>query len=116
MQKHHARIKAAEDVVELLENKFKVGPFKFGLDPIIGLFPVIGDLIPALLSSYLVWVAWQAKLDTQIIIKMISYIAIDYIVGSIPIIGDLFDFIYKAHTMNLNILKKELKYSRTVAD
>ncbi len=103
---HH--IKRAEDLVELLENKFKVGPFKFGLDPILGLFPFVGDLIPAIMSLYLVWVAYISKVEHSIILKMVGYIIIDYVVGSIPILGDIIDFFFRAHTKNLEILKKEL--------
>lgn len=104
----HQRIKIAEDIVYLLENRFKILGFKFGIDPLLGLVPVVGDLIPFVIAIYLVWVAWAEGLDRSIIIKMALLVLLDFIIGSIPIIGDAADFVFRAHTKNLEILKREL--------
>ena len=74
------RIKIAEDIVNLLENRFKVLGFKFGLDPLVGLIPIVGDLVPLA----------------------------DFLIGLVPILGDAADFVFRAHTKNLEILKREL--------
>lgn len=104
----HSKIKLAENLTDLLENKFKIGPFKFGLDPIIGLVPILGDIIPAIMSAYLVYIAIVEKVAKPVILKMILLIVIDYVVGSIPIVGDITDFFFKAYSHNLKTLKKEL--------
>ncbi len=101
-------MKMVEKFAKLLDNQFNIAGFKFGLDPIMGLVPVLGDIIPLLLSSYLVVLAIEAKIPTATIIKMICYVILDFLLGSVPIIGDIIDFFFKASTMNLKLLKDEL--------
>ena len=48
---------AVRKITKLLETKFSIWKFKFGIDPILGLLPGIGDVISAVLSFYIVFVA-----------------------------------------------------------
>jgi hypothetical protein len=105
MDKH---LQTAEKLTKILDNEFKIAGFKFGLDPILGLLPVLGDIVPALLSFYLVWIGWQMKLPMEKIFIMIANVLIDYLVGSIPVLGDAVDFFFKANTRNLKILQSSL--------
>lgn len=102
------KLKIAEDIVNLLENKFKVWGYKFGFDPIIGLIPIVGDLLPLAISLYLIWIAYTEKLSSRVIGKMIFLVLLDFIIGVIPVVGDAADFVFKAHLRNLDILKGEL--------
>lgn len=103
------KIKLADKIVELLESRFSFLGYKFGIDPLVGLIPVLGDIIPALLSLYLVWVAYTEGLGISTIVKMLLLILVDILIGSIPILGDVTDFIFRAHTKNLQILKDEMR-------
>ena len=102
------KIKVADKIVDLLENKFKVFGYKFGLDPLIGLIPVVGDIVPFAMSFYLIAIAYQANVSSKVILKMCFITLIDFLIGVIPIIGDLSDFVFRAHLKNLQILKREL--------
>lgn len=102
------KMKLVEKFAKLLDNQFNIAGFKFGLDPIMGLVPVLGDILPMLLSSYLVILAIEAKIPAWTIVRMILYVLLDFLLGSIPIIGDIIDFFFKASTMNLKLLQKEL--------
>jgi hypothetical protein len=104
------KIKIAENIVNLLENKFKIWGYKFGFDPIIGLIPVVGDIIPLAISLYLVWIAYTEKVSSRVIGKMSLLILADFIIGLIPVVGDAADFVFRAHLKNLEILKKEVDY------
>ena len=53
MQNH---LKTASYIADLLDNKFKVLGFRFGIDPLLGLIPGGGDLVSFLLSLYIVWI------------------------------------------------------------
>lgn len=106
------KIKIAEYITYLLDNKFKIGPLSFGLDPILGLFPGIGDFIPFAMSFYLVIIAIQHKASVYTIIKMIFYTVADFLIGTIPIVGDAADFFFKASTKNLELLKDEFDIIR----
>lgn len=104
-----AHIRIAEALTELLESKFHVGKFKFGLDPILGLFPILGDIIPFAVSFYMVWIARQLQLPEEKINKMMQNIAIDFAIGIIPVFGDFGDFIFRANSKNLAILHAHMK-------
>ena len=101
MDKH---IQAATALTNLLENKFHVLGFRFGLDPVLGIIPWLGDFISMFLSFYLVWIGLQMKLPGEKINKMISNIIIDFVMGSIPFLGDIGDVYHRANTRNLTIL------------
>lgn len=107
--KFEDKIKIAEDIVELLDNKFEFLGFKFGFDPLIGLIPIAGDLIPLAISLYLIWVAYTENVPARKIGFMIFIVVIDFLIGIIPVVGDLADFVFRAHIKNLAILKKELQ-------
>jgi len=81
---------------------------KFGLDPLIGLVPVVGDLIPAAIGLYLVHEARELGASRRLQAKMIGNLLLDLLVGAVPVLGDFFDFMFRAHHRNLKLLQKEL--------
>src|SRR3989344_8067950 len=96
----------AKDLTRSLESQFRIGNFKFGLDPILGLFPGGGDLIALGLSFYIVWIAVQMRIPADKLAQMMGNIAYDFFIGIIPLIGDIADFAFKANTRNLKILSE----------
>ena len=96
-------------ITKLLETKFSIWKFKFGLDPVLGLVPGLGDIISAILSFYIVFVAIRHKIKLTKIIRMAFNIGLDLVIGSIPVIGDALDFVIQPNTKNLSILEKEIK-------
>lgn len=105
---HHRHIKVAERLSKLLDEEFKIFGFKFGLDPIAGFIPVIGDFIPLILSSYIVWIGIQMRLPGNAIFQMIVNVILDFLIGLTPVVGDVSDFVFKSSTKNLAILKKHI--------
>lgn len=77
---------------------------RFGLDPIVGLVPGLGDIITGLLSFLIVFAAWQRGLPRIALSRMVANIAIDTLLGAIPILGDVFDTVWKSNRMNYNLL------------
>ena len=77
---------------------------RFGLDPIVGLVPGLGDVITGLLSFLIVFAAWRRGLPKITILRMVANIGIDTLVGAIPIVGDVFDMIWKSNRMNYKLL------------
>lgn len=103
MNKH---LRAAQYITDLLENRFRILGIRFGLDPILGIFPGFGDIVTAALSAYLVWIAVQMKVPSDVVSKMLQNILVDFLVGIIPVLGDLSDFVYKANTRNMKLLRQ----------
>jgi hypothetical protein len=81
---------------------------RYGLDPLIGLIPGIGDVIGAALGLYIVRIAVKKGMSPPVIARMLLHLAIDMFVGIIPIVGDVADFFYKANEKNLKLLEERL--------
>lgn len=80
--------------------------FRFGLDPLIGLIPGVGDFLSGSLSGYILFVAAREGVSKAVLLRMLANVAIDTVFGSIPLLGDLFDVWWKANTRNLQLLQR----------
>ncbi len=80
--------------------------FRIGLDSLIGLVPVIGDLVGAALSSYILWVASSMGVPRVTLLRMALNVAVESVAGIVPGFGDLFDMAWKANKRNVEILKQ----------
>lgn len=87
-----------------------------GLDGIIGLVPVVGDMAGLLLSGYLLVEARRVGASRRVKAHMIKNMALDAIVGSVPLFGDAFDILYKANLRNARLLNRELERKGAVVD
>ena len=107
----HPSIERARKLATLLDSAFTIPVIKkkIGLDPILGLLPVSGDAIAALLGLYLVYVSWEIGLPTHITTRMLSYIVIDVVLGLVPVVGDVADFFWKSNKLNLKLLEDGYK-------
>lgn len=98
----------AEHLAHLMDDQFKLGKFSFGLDPVIGLVPVVGDLIPLLLTAYILWISRQIEAPVSLQVRIASNAIVDALVGMIPVVGDLLDFMWKGHAYNVQLLRDHL--------
>ena len=78
----------------------------FGIDPILGLFPGLGDLASPVFSLFLLWHGARLRVPKIVLARMVLNSAIDAGIGAIPVAGDLFDFAWKANAWNLALLEK----------
>ena len=101
------RVEALELV---LERAFHIPGTKIpvGLDSIVGLIPVVGDIITAAMGAYMVWEARNLGMSKWQLTRMAANVGVDTLVGFVPIAGDAFDFIWRSNTKNLRIIKKHL--------
>mgnify|MGYP002138194690 FL=1 len=81
---------------------------KVGLDAIVGLVPVAGDLVTAAMGLYLVWEARNLGMSRWRQWRMIASIGFDTALGAVPLAGDLFDLVYRSNTRNLRVIRKHL--------
>jgi hypothetical protein len=79
--------------------------FRFGLDPLIGLIPGIGDTSSALVSAVALIQAVRLGVPKVLIARMAMNILVNEAVGVIPVIGDAFSFWFKSNTRNYEILR-----------
>ena len=106
LDKRNKSIQNLKRISELLDTKYS-GPFgiKFGLDPIIGLIPGIGDVVTTFLSLYIILQAYFLGVGSTIILRMLINVLIENILDMIPILGNFFDFFWKSNSKNLQILE-----------
>ncbi|MBD2181342.1 DUF4112 domain-containing protein [Planktothrix sp. FACHB-1355] len=94
----------------LMDSAFRIPVigFRFGLDPIIGLIPGLGDIVSTAFSAYIIYLAARFGLPPEIMYKMILNIGLEAVVGAVPLVGDLFDAYFKSNIRNLELLEKHL--------
>ncbi len=94
----------------LLERSFHIPGTRIpvGLDSIVGLVPVLGDLVTAAMGAYMVWEARNLGMSKWHLMRMTANVGIDTALGAIPLVGDAFDFVWKSNSKNLRIIKKHL--------
>jgi hypothetical protein len=102
-------------LANLMDGAIPIGRWSFGLDPLIGLIPGIGDLLGALISMIIVARAVQGGIPRIAVARMLANITIDTVVGSIPIFGDAFDFGFKSNLKNLRIYEEAAYDHRTAS-
>ncbi|MGI9114629.1 MAG: DUF4112 domain-containing protein [Chthoniobacterales bacterium] len=78
--------------------------FKFGLDPLLGLIPGIGDTASAAVSALVLIQAARRGLPKILLARMSLNILINELVGIIPGIGDAFSFWFKSNKRNYELL------------
>ena len=101
------RIEAME---RMLERGFVVPGVNLpvGLDAVVGLIPVVGDVITAAMGAYIVWEASNLGLPKWKLWRMAGNVLFDSAVGAIPVAGDVFDVMFRSNSRNLKIVKRHL--------
>lgn len=79
--------------------------FRFGLSPVIGLIPVIGDFVGLLLSLYVLFEARKVGASRRVQTRMLFNMLVEFFGGLLPVVGDAFDAIFKANTRNTELLR-----------
>ena len=102
------KLKWVESIAHLMDNQFRIPGtnMRFGLDPILGLVPFLGDISTFAVSGALVLTMARHGASRAIVLRMVVNIILDLVIGSIPILGALFDFGYKANERNVRLLRE----------
>jgi hypothetical protein len=91
-------LEVAETLARWLDNRM--------LDPLLGLvLPGVGDLLGSALGLYPVFLAWRRRAPTALLARMLLNLAADAAGGAVPIVGDIWDFFFRAHARNLQLLR-----------
>jgi len=101
------RIEAME---ALLERGFTLPgtELKFGLDVMLDLIPVVGDVIAAAMGAWIVWEARNLGMSKWHIARMSGNVGFDFALGLIPWVGAIPDFFFRSNTRNMRIVKRWL--------
>jgi len=105
-----AAIRRMRFVARVLDESLRIPltNVRIGLDPLLGLVPVLGDAVAGGLSLYVVFEAARLGVSARTLFRMLAYVALDVAGGSIPVVGDVFDAAWKANTRNVALALDDL--------
>jgi len=109
-----ARIARIDALATLLDTALVIPGtgIRFGLDALIGLFPVVGDAITTALSLFIVHEAYQLGVPGHVVARMLANVALDGVLGAVPLVGDAFDVLWRANRRNVRLLMEWLEHER----
>src|SRR5262245_25471550 len=109
-----ARIARLDALATLLDTALVIPGtgVRFGLDALIGLFPVVGDIITTALSLFIVHEAYQLGAPGHVIARMLGNVVLDGVFGAVPLVGDAFDVLWRANRRNVRLLQEWLHHER----
>jgi hypothetical protein len=92
----------------LFDSQFRIPgtQIRFGIDPILGLVPGLGDLASPALSLFMIWQGARLRVPKVVLMRMVFNAMIDGLSGVVPVLGDLFDFGWKATEWNMALLER----------
>ena len=101
------RVEAMEKILERL---FVIPGINrpVGLDVILDVVPVVGDIAAAALGAYMVWEARNLGMSKWQISRMAGNVGFDWLLGLIPFVGAVPDFFFRSNTRNLKLIKRHL--------
>lgn len=80
--------------------------FRFGLDPILGLVPWVGDILSAAVGLWIIAEASRFDVPRIVLARMAWNTTIDLLIGMIPIVGDAFDFVSRSNERNVELFRR----------
>jgi Domain of unknown function (DUF4112) len=104
------RLARLEAIAKLLDVAFILPGtnIRYGIDGLIGLIPVVGDIITTAISLWLVREARALGAPWYITARMLGNVAVDGVVGMVPFAGDAFDVMFRANMRNVRLLRRWL--------
>jgi len=104
------RLARLEALAKLLDIAFILPGTKirYGVDGILRLIPVVGDLVATAFSLWLVREARALGAPWHVTARMLGNVAVDGVVGMVPVAGDAFDVLFRANMRNVRLLRRWL--------
>ena len=106
-----ASVRARVIVMErLLQRSFVIPGVNVpvGLDALVGLVPVLGDILTAAMGAYIVWEARNLGMSKWKLARMGANVVFDVALGVIPVVGDAADLMFRSNSRNLKLILKHI--------
>jgi Domain of unknown function (DUF4112) len=85
---------------------------RYGVDGIIGLIPVVGDLLTTAISLWVVREARALGAPWHLTARMLGNVALHGVIGAVPAIGDAFDVVFRVNIRNMRLMRRWLERQR----
>jgi hypothetical protein len=102
------RLARLDAMARLLDIAFVVPgtSIRYGIDGIINLIPVVGDIVTAAISLWLVREARALGAPWHVVARMLGNVAIQGVAATVPLAGDAFDVLFRANIRNVKLLRR----------
>ncbi|HUF24448.1 MAG TPA: DUF4112 domain-containing protein [Vicinamibacterales bacterium] len=92
----------------LLDKAFRIPGtnIRFGLDPIAGLIPGLGDLASPIFAGLLIVEGTRLGIPKIVLMRMVVNALIDAVIGAVPLVGTVGDVFFRANTKNVALLER----------
>lgn len=110
-EQYRATLQRLERFARLLDSRFRIPgtDIRFGVGPLIGLVPVVGDFAGLALSGYVILESRRIDAPGSLQLRMLGNALLDAIGGTLPVLGDVFDVWYRANDRNVALLRSHLE-------
>lgn len=116
LPKAHETDPLIEAIAHWMDNAFRLPlgekGYRFGLDPILGFIPVLGDVVTSSFSVILIARAVQKGVPKGTVARMATNVGVDALLTAIPFIGNVLDFAFKSNQYNLELYRQSLRGRR----
>ncbi len=79
---------------------------RIGLDPVVGLIPVVGDVVAAVVGMWVIAEAARFGIPRVVLGRMMVNLVVDLVIGAIPFLGDLYDVAFRSNSRNLGLFRR----------
>jgi hypothetical protein len=79
---------------------------RVGLDPVVGLIPVVGDAVAAGVGLWVIAEAARFGIPRLVLGRMLVNLVVDLVIGAIPLLGDLYDVAFRSNSRNLSLFRR----------
>ena len=97
----HRMTRVMDDVVRVPGTDQRIG-----LDPVVGLIPIVGDVVGALIGGWIVMEATRFGIPRIAVARMVVNVLVDLALGIIPILGIFLDVVSRSNARNLEIFRR----------
>ncbi|MBS7547785.1 DUF4112 domain-containing protein [Dietzia sp. Marseille-Q0999] len=88
--------------------------YRVGLDPVIGLVPVVGDAVGTVVAAAVFAEAVRNRIPVHLLFRMGWNYLVDAALGVVPLVGDVADVAHKATSKNLRLVDRAIAEGRRV--
>lgn len=99
---------ALQAMARLMDSKFEVMGMRFGVDALVGLVPVLGDLVTLAAGSTALFTSVRLKLPWHVHARIAANLAVDAGIGAVPVAGDAFDFFFRSHKRSFRLVEQQV--------
>ncbi|HSF68889.1 MAG TPA: DUF4112 domain-containing protein [Nitrospira sp.] len=102
----------AESIAQVLDNALALPGLRprVGVDPLVGLLPIVGDTMATLGGASILVMARQLQVPWDVQLRMAYNLFKNGFFGTIPLIGDFYSFVFKSHQLNAALLVRSIKH------